>query len=125
MKHALVCVMTPRMALATWLNNVLTPPRGVKEPHGTDFHAPKRLAPALGRPGKGRFCMHSSVKPSRSGGSVTCMTPYVRQNSLYFAYIQAGMGYDGAVEADCPENGIDTAVNNKSGCDRQGVLHVL
>ncbi len=40
--------MTPRMALATWLNDVLyaivtvqTPPRGVREPHGTDFHAPQ------------------------------------------------------------------------------------
>ncbi len=41
------------------------------------------------------------------------------------AYIQAGMDYDGAAEADCTENGVDTAVNNKSGCDRQGVLHVL
>ena len=85
MKHALVRWMTPRMALATWLNKVLyavqivlTPLRGGKEPHGTDLHAPKRFAPAHGRPGKGRFCMRSSVKPSRSGGSVTCMTPYVR-----------------------------------------------
>ena len=85
MKHALVRWMTPRMALATWLNNVLnavkivrTPPRGGKEPHGTNFHAPKRFAPAFGRPGKGRFCMRCSVKPSRSGGSETRMTPYVR-----------------------------------------------
>ena len=58
--------------------NCADPPRGGKEPHGTDFHAPKRFAPALGRLGKGRFCMRSSVKPSRSGGSETCMTPYVR-----------------------------------------------
>ena len=41
------------------------------------------------------------------------------------AYIQAGMDYDGAAEADCTENGVDTAVNNRSGCDRQGVWHVL
>ncbi len=69
MEHALVRWMTPRMALATWLNNVLyavyivqTPPRGGKEPHGTDFHAPKRFAPALGRPGKGRFCVARVVR---------------------------------------------------------------
>ncbi len=54
-------------------------PQGVKEPHGTNFHAPERFAPALGRPGKGRFCMCSSVNPLRSGGSVTGMTPYVRK----------------------------------------------
>jgi hypothetical protein len=44
---------------------------------------------------------------------------------LYDPLLQAGMDYDGAVEADCPENGVDTTVNNQSGCDRQGVLHVL
>jgi hypothetical protein len=56
----------------------LTPPRGVKEPHGTDFHAPERFAPGLCRLGKGRFCMCSSVNPSLSGGSMTGMTSYVR-----------------------------------------------
>jgi hypothetical protein len=44
---------------------------------------------------------------------------------LLCAYIQAGMDYDGAVETDCPQNGVDTAVNNQSGCDRQGGLCVL
>ena len=51
---------------------------------------------------------------------MTCMT-----YDPLCAYIQAGMDYDGAAEADCTENGVDTAVNNKSGCDRQGVLNVL
>jgi hypothetical protein len=36
-----------------------------------------RRPPLLVRVNK--FCMRSSVKPSRSGGSVTCMTSYVRK----------------------------------------------
>ena len=41
------------------------------------------------------------------------------------AKIITGMDLDGVGEAVCAQNDGDTSVDNQSGCDREGVLHVF
>ena len=64
----------------------LISPQGVWEPSCTDFHAPKWFAPALGRPGIGRFCMCTGVIPLQSGSSVTCLTLFAPNKMQVWTY---------------------------------------
>ena len=98
--------------------NCVDPPSRWQRASWYRFPCPQTISTCARSAWKGEILHAQQRKTLAIGGFCDLYDPLC-------AYIQAGMDYDGAAEADCTENGVDTAVNNKSGCDRQGVLHVL